>query len=52
MTYTFMPDHRTEFEPSPRGLPTRYYLPKHDVRMDLLEQSDTVTRCPYKGDAQ
>lgn len=34
------------------GLPTRYYLPKVDVRMDLLEPTDTVTHCPYKGDAQ
>ena len=33
------------------GLPTRYYMPKHDVRMDLLEQTDRVTRCPYKGEA-
>ncbi len=33
------------------GLPTRYYMPKHDVRMDLLEQTDSVTRCPYKGEA-
>ncbi len=33
------------------GLPTRYYMPKHDARMDLLERSDTVTRCPYKGEA-
>ena len=33
------------------GLPTRYYIPKLDVRMDLLESTDTVTHCPYKGDA-
>jgi uncharacterized protein (DUF427 family) len=31
------------------GLPTRYYLPRMDVRTDLLNQSDTVTACPYKG---
>jgi len=30
-------------------LPTRYYIPKVDVRMDLLVPSDTHTRCPYKG---
>ncbi|MFC1411195.1 DUF427 domain-containing protein [Streptacidiphilus sp. N1-12] len=34
------------------GLPTRYYLPKTHVRMDLLERTDTVTRCPYKGTAE
>ncbi|HEU4895684.1 MAG TPA: DUF427 domain-containing protein [Acidimicrobiia bacterium] len=34
------------------GLPTRYYIPKTDVRMDLLTPTDTVTRCPYKGDAR
>jgi len=33
------------------GLPTRYYMPKHDARLDLLEPSDTVSRCPYKGEA-
>ncbi len=33
------------------GLPTRYYLPKVDVRMDLLSPTDTTTRCPYKGKA-
>jgi len=33
------------------GLPPRFYLPKVDVRMDLLEPSKTLTRCPYKGEA-
>jgi len=33
------------------GLPVRYYLPLTDVRMDLLRPSDTVTQCPYKGQA-
>jgi uncharacterized protein (DUF427 family) len=31
------------------GLPTRYYIPLPDVRIDLLEPSPSVTRCPYKG---
>jgi uncharacterized protein (DUF427 family) len=34
------------------GLPTRYYLPKTDVRMDMLTPTDLVTRCPYKGTAR
>ncbi|TQS30486.1 DUF427 domain-containing protein [Microbispora sp. KK1-11] len=33
------------------GLPPRYYLPKTDVRLDLLRPSETVTHCPYKGRA-
>ncbi|MDT7729736.1 MAG: hypothetical protein QOI21_6312 [Actinomycetota bacterium] len=33
-------------------LPTRYYLPKTDVRLDLLEKSETVTHCPYKGSTE
>jgi uncharacterized protein (DUF427 family) len=34
------------------GLPTRYYFPKLNVRMDLLIPSDKVTGCAYKGKAQ
>jgi uncharacterized protein (DUF427 family) len=33
------------------GLPPRWYLPKGDVRMDLLTPSETITHCPYKGTA-
>jgi len=32
-------------------LPTRYYLPRDDVRMDVLAPSDTTTVCAYKGRA-
>lgn len=31
------------------GLPTRYYLPRLDVRFDALRPSATRTECPYKG---
>jgi uncharacterized protein (DUF427 family) len=36
------------FEPP---LPPRYYLPREDVRTDLLHPSDKVTVCAYKGHA-
>jgi uncharacterized protein (DUF427 family) len=34
------------------NLPTRYYIPKTDVRMGLLAPTDKVTSCPYKGSAR
>jgi uncharacterized protein (DUF427 family) len=34
------------------GLPPRYYMPKIDVRMDLLTPTETATHCPYKGTAR
>jgi uncharacterized protein (DUF427 family) len=34
------------------GLPRRAYLPKTDVRLELLRPTATVTQCPYKGIAR
>jgi uncharacterized protein (DUF427 family) len=33
------------------GLPVRYYIPKLDVRLDLLTPTSSKTHCPYKGTA-
>lgn len=37
---------------SETGLPSRVYVPREDVDFGPLAPSDTVTRCPYKGDAR
>lgn len=34
------------------GLPVRHYIPRKDVREDLLLPSATETVCPYKGTAR
>ncbi len=33
------------------GLPPRFYLPRVDIRTDLLRPTDTISQCAYKGTA-
>lgn len=34
------------------GQPARYYIPRSDVRIDLLRETDRVMKSPYKGSAR
>ena len=42
-------DHPVVLEET--GMPLRYYLPRADVRMDLLRATSFETTCPFKGQA-
>jgi uncharacterized protein (DUF427 family) len=33
------------------GLPARYYIPREDVRTELLRPTASKTTCPFKGQA-
>jgi uncharacterized protein (DUF427 family) len=33
------------------GLPARYYIPRDDVRTDLLQATAQRSTCPFKGEA-
>ena len=33
------------------GIATRFYIPREDVAMNVLRESETVSQCPYKGRA-
>ncbi|WP_355661640.1 DUF427 domain-containing protein [Halomonas salifodinae] len=48
---TSIADTTRAIELRERGYPPRQYLPRDDVRTELLTPSETRSHCPFKGDA-
>jgi uncharacterized protein (DUF427 family) len=48
---TVLADTTRAIELRERGYPPRQYIPRDDVRMDLLTPSKIVSHCPFKGEA-
>lgn len=48
---TLITDTRNAIELRESDYPPRQYLPRDEVKMQHLVRTDTVTHCPYKGDA-
>lgn len=48
---TLIADTRNAIELREIDYPPRQYLPRKDVDMLRLARTDTVTHCPFKGDA-
>lgn len=49
---TLLADSRSPVLLFETDLPTRYYLPREDVRLDLLVPTSNSSVCPYKGFAE
>ncbi len=45
-------DSRATLALDEAGYPQRIYFPRQDVRTELLQQSDSRTTCPFKGQAE
>ena len=44
-------DSEEALEINETGISPVYYIPKHDVLMDLFDRTETETYCPFKGHA-